>query len=68
MKMAGILIAVLLSTTLMVAGCDKQQSPVEGAKDALDLREHEKLKDAGEDAAEAVENAVEGIKEEVDGN
>ncbi len=63
MKGIGIY-GVALLTALLVAGCDKQETPVESAKDALDMREHEKLKDAGEDAADAIDNAVEGIKEE----
>ena len=36
------------------------------AKDALDMREHEGLKDAGEDAKEAVEDAGDAVKEELD--
>jgi hypothetical protein len=36
------------------------------AKDALDMREHEGLKDAGEDAKEAVEDAGDEVKEELD--
>ena len=37
-------------------------------KDALDLREHEKLKDAGEDAQDAFDNVIEGIKDETGAN
>ena len=60
--------AFALVLTLGATGCDRHDPPteqaVEGAKDALDMREHEKLKDAGEDAADAVESAAEGLKEE----
>ena len=42
------------------------EKAVEGTKDALDMREHEKLKDAGEDAKGAIDNAVEGVKDETD--
>lgn len=65
MKHAWIIVSVLMVIALTGTGCDSQQSPVEGAKDALDLREHEKLKDAGEDAADALENVVEAAKEEI---
>lgn len=59
----------LLAAAMTTAGCDRAGTPaeraVDGAKDALDMREHEKLRDAGEDAADALENAAEGVKEEV---
>lgn len=63
------LLAVVWATVALVAmGCDRNDTPaeraVDGAQDALDMREHEKLKDAGEDAADAVENAAEGIRDE----
>jgi hypothetical protein len=62
---------LVLAMALAVVGCDRNQptteGAVEGAKDALDMREHEKLKDAGEDAVDAVENAAEGVKDEVEG-
>lgn len=70
MKVIGIFAVTMLTTALLGAGCSKQETPVEKAvestKDALDLREHEKLKDAGEDAKDAVDNAAEGIKKEMD--
>ncbi|MGH8596099.1 MAG: hypothetical protein ACREXT_05525 [Gammaproteobacteria bacterium] len=60
----------MLCLGLGLAACQKKEGPVESAtdsvKDALDIREHEKLKDAGEDAASAVENAVEGAKDAVE--
>lgn len=63
--------AVALAVLLGASGCDRNDSPgeraVEGTKDALDMREHEKLKDAGEDAADAMENAAEGIRDEANG-
>lgn len=56
---------------LAIAGCGKDESPVqtavESTKDALNMREHEQLKDAGEDAADALESAVEAIEGEVGG-
>lgn len=66
---ASCLALLVLALTLSLVGCDRHDTPVEGAvdgaKDALDMREHEKLKDAGEDAADAVDNAVDGVKDEV---
>ncbi len=71
MKMTGLFALTVLMIALLVVGCGKEETPVEkaveGTKDALDLREHEKLKDAGEDAIDAIENAAEGIKAETDG-
>ncbi|MCC7122484.1 MAG: hypothetical protein IT493_13100, partial [Gammaproteobacteria bacterium] len=56
---------------LTLVGCDRNDTPteraIEGTKDALDMREHEKLQDAGEDAADAIENAAEGVREETGG-
>lgn len=71
LNMSTALKLLVLTMALAVLGCDRNQPTTEGAvesaKDALDMREHEKLKDAGEDAADAVENAAEGVKDEVEG-
>lgn len=60
-----------MTLALLLAGCDRNDTAteraVEGTQDALDMREHEKLKDAGEDAADAMDNAAEGIRDETDG-
>lgn len=65
------LAAVALLGALGLLGCERSETAagraVEGAQDALDLREHEKLRDATEDAADAVENATEGLRDEVGG-
>ncbi len=66
MKGKGLLVASMLAV-LMAAGCEQKQTPVEKAKDALNMRDHEKLKDAGEDATDAVHNAVEGVKDAAEG-
>lgn len=73
----GGLLAVL-ALGLALGACDKKEdtsaSAMDRAKesvgDAFDSRENEKLKDAGEDAEEALDNAAEGMKEKmgVDGN
>ena len=58
--------AVLLAAFSI--GCEKKETAVDKAvdrtKDALDMREHEKLKDAGEDAKKAVQDAGEAVKDE----
>ncbi len=68
MKNITLIASAVLFAALSVTGCDKQGTPVqnavEGTKDALNIREHEKLQDAGEDAKDAIEGAVEGLKEE----
>lgn len=62
------LILPMCALLAMLAACGKDESPVEsaveGTKDALDLREHEEMKDAAEDMRDAVENAAEGVKKE----
>ena len=62
----GVIVVTVLSAALLTSGCAKKESAVEKAvestKDALDLREHEKLKDAGEEA----KDAAEGIKDAAD--
>lgn len=72
MKPSLITAAGMLSTILLLAACDRNENPaesvVEGTKDALDMRDHEKLKDAGEDAQDAFDNAVEGVKDETGAN
>ncbi len=68
MKAAKIFTITAMLAMLSIAGCDKKETPVanavESTKDALDMREHEKLKDAGENAKDAIDDTVEGIKEE----
>jgi uncharacterized protein YjbJ (UPF0337 family) len=71
MRLSRIFVVTVLSSVLLASGCAKQDGPVgnavESAKDALDMREHEKLKDAGEEAKDAVKDAVDGVKDAVDG-
>ena len=66
MKNKGILVLSMVAAVLMSTGCQKE-TPVEKAKDALDMRDHEKLKDAGEDARDAVQDAAEGVKDAAKG-
>ena len=69
-KATGVLVVSVLAI-LLSTGCAKKESAVDKAidqtKDALNIREHEKLKDAGEDAKDAVDNAVEGVKDAANG-
>ena len=62
---------ILVMTMLSVSGCGTDETPVQNAvestKDALNMREHEKLKDAGEDMGDALEDAVEGIEDAAEG-
>ena len=65
-----LLVAALLGLTSPLLACpSKQKSEVEKlsdkAKDALNVREHEKLKDAGEDVSDAVKDAGAAVKDEV---
>jgi hypothetical protein len=62
-----VLVAALLGLGSPLLACErKEQSLSDKAKDALDMREHEKLKDAGEDARDAVKDAGDAVKEEAE--
>lgn len=66
---APILMTILLGlASPALLACEKSGSEkvVDQAKDALDMREHEGLKDAGEDVQDAVEDAGSAIQEEAD--
>jgi len=68
-----VLVAALLGLASPLLACpSKEKSAVEeltdDAKDALNVREHEKLKDAGEDARDAVKDAGTAVKEEAEGD
>jgi phosphate uptake regulator len=67
--MISLLAAAALALSAIVGGCAKEpddavDKAVENTKDALDVRDHEKLKDAGEEAKDAVKDATEGVKDE----
>ena len=66
MKTTMLLPMCVLIATLTACGKDETpvESAVEGTKDALDLREHEEIKDAAEDMHDALEGAAEGVKKE----
>jgi hypothetical protein len=77
MKPSSLLLATLLGSTVALVACKKEQptvvdQAVEGVQDALDMRENEAAKDAvedlqsaGENAAEAIEDKAEEIREEM---
>lgn len=60
----------LIGASSLFAACGKKESPAESAiesvKDGLDMRENEKLKDAGEDIKSGVENAGEAVQEKAE--
>ncbi len=66
MKTTLILLMCVLLALLTACGKDETpvESAVEGTRDALDLREHEEIKDAAEDMQDAIEGAAEGVKKE----
>lgn len=65
---AALLAALMMGASLSMAACGKEQTPAEKAADsvgdALNMRDHEKLKDAGEDAKDAAHDAAQGVKDE----
>jgi hypothetical protein len=67
MKANARLVVTVLASALFAAGCESKEGPVDGAKDALNMRNHEKLKDAGEDAKDAIHETVDGVSGAADG-
>lgn len=67
MKVSNLLIAAVLSSALFAGGCAKKESAVDKAvdstKDALDMRDHEKAKDAAEDVRDAAKDAAADVKD-----
>ena len=66
-----VLVASMLGLGLSLAACSKkEENPIESAtesvKDGLNMRDNEKIKDAGEDVKSAVENTGEAIEEKVE--
>ena len=63
------LLFALLSLGAAVSACSEKKDSaadqaIENVQDGLNMRENEKLKDAGEDAVDAVKDAAEAVKEE----
>jgi gas vesicle protein len=68
MKSTLSLLAATLAVSCMLGACSKEpdnaiDNAVENTKDALDMRDHEKLKDAGEEAKEAAKDAGAAAKD-----
>lgn len=68
MNTATLWFATAIAAASLMSACTKKQDnvmerAVDQTKDALDMRDHEKLKDAAEDAGDAMKNAGEGIKD-----
>jgi hypothetical protein len=68
MKPQYLMLATALAIATLAAGCAKKQEgpidkAVENTKDALNVRDHEKLKDASESAQDAMKSAGDGIKD-----
>ena len=71
MKLRNAALLVMVTLGLGLVGCEKKaETPVgkatESVKDALDMREHEKLKDAGENLQDAAQDAAEATKDAVE--
>lgn len=73
MNIRNAALLAVLSLGLAVSACQKKEEGVgekmtDAIGDATNSRDNEKLKDAGEDAKDAVDNAAEGVKDTVQGN
>jgi hypothetical protein len=71
LRLASVPVVALLGLGSPLLACQREEkSGVEKlgdkAKDALDAREHEKLKDTGEDAKDAVKDTGAALKEEAE--
>ena len=63
-----LLAVLLLALCAPLVACEKSGSEklTDQAKDALDMRDHEKLRDAGENVRDAFEDAGQAVEDEVD--
>ncbi|HEY0975043.1 MAG TPA: hypothetical protein VGE57_11160 [Solimonas sp.] len=71
LNLRAVALASMLGLGLALTACKKEEeTPMERAteavKDGLNVRDNEKLKDAGEDAKDAMENVGEAIEEKVE--
>jgi len=71
LRLVSVPVVALLGLGSPLVACQREEkSGVEKlgdkAKDALDVREHEKLKDAGEDAKDVVTDTGAALKEEAE--
>ena len=71
LRLGWVPVAALIGLGSPLLACQREEkSGVEKvgdkAKDALDMREHEKLKDAAEDAKDAAKDAGEAVKDEAE--
>lgn len=70
MKLQNAALFAVLTLGIGLTACEKKpETPIEKledkVKDGLDARPNEAMKDAGEDAAKAIESAGEAVKEAV---
>lgn len=72
MNTTRLLTATCVLAALLTAGCNNpNKSPVDRAvdntKDALNVRDHEKIRDAGEDVSDAAKDLKQGVKDAANG-
>jgi hypothetical protein len=61
---------LLIAATLTLSACDKNSNSnrTDGVKDAFDTRPNEKIRDAGEEVSEGVQDAAKDLKDRVKDN
>ena len=69
LSLVSVAMAALLGLGAPLLACEKREKSraekvEDKAKDAVGMREHEKLKDAGENAKDALEDARDAAKDE----
>ncbi len=70
MNIRNLALVAVITLGLGVAACEKKPETAaekieDKVKDGLDMRPHEKMKDAGEDAKKALDNAGDAVKDAV---
>ena len=67
-QLAPALMAIVFALASPLLACEKSGSEkvVDKAKDALDMRDHEKWRDAGENVQDAAKDAGDAIQDEAD--
>jgi gas vesicle protein len=63
-----LLAMLLVGLSVPLVACEKSGSEkvADKAKDALDMRDHEQLRDAGEEVRDALDDAGQAVKDEVE--
>lgn len=66
-RLAPFLAAAVIGLSSPLVGCQREEKSLgDKARDAFGTREHEELKDAGEDVRDAVKDAADAVADEAE--